>query len=445
MKSHQPQQTPPSLAFKEPQKGGEIRSRWEWVEAEVWTERMLTALETGLKGSRWYRLIDKVWSPGNLCCALGKVVRNGGSAGVDHQSVRWVQVRQEEVIAGLERELRERSYLPLPVRRVWIEKPGSPEKRPLGIPAVRDRIVQGALRHVLEPIFERDFAPQSYGFRPGRGCLQAIDRVDELLESGCSWVVDLDLKSYFDSIPHERLMERVEEKIADGRVLELIRLFLKAGVMERMKGWQPTGSGTPQGAIISPLLSNIYLNPLDWLMVEHGVEMVRYADDAVILCRTKEEAEAALEKVRQWVEEAGLSLHPQKTRIVDASQPGGFDFLGYHFERGRKWPRRKSLNRIREVIRSRTRRTSGRSLKAICASLNGTLKGWYGYFKYSHHPTFVTMDGYIRGRLRSILRWRQGKEGRGRGMDHKRWTNDYFADKGLVSLTRLYQSACQSS
>lgn len=445
MKPQQSQQTPPSLAPVEPQKGGEIRFRWEWVEAEVWTERMLTALETGLKGSRWYRLIDKVWSPKNLCCALGKVVRNGGSAGIDHQSVRWVQVRQEEVIAGLERELRERSYLPLPVRRVWIEKPGSPEKRPLGIPAVRDRIVQGALRHVLEPIFERDFAPQSYGFRPGRSCRQALCRVDELLESGYSWVVDLDLKSYFDSIPHERLMERVEEKIADGRVLELIRLFLKAGVMERMKGWQPSGSGTPQGAIISPMLSNIYLNPLDWLMVEHGVEMVRYADDAVILCRSKEEAEAALEKVRQWVDEAGLSLHPQKTRIVDASQPGGFDFPGYHFERGRKWPRKKSLDRIREVIRTRTRRNNGNSLKRICASLNPVLRGWFEYFKHSRRHVFAALDGYVRGRLRSMLRRRQHRKGRARLRESRSYPEAYFTAHGLYSLKGAHLAACQSS
>jgi RNA-directed DNA polymerase len=315
----------------------------------------------------------------------------------------------------------------------------------LGVPTVRDRIVQGALRHVLEPIFERDFAAQSYGFRPGRGCHSAIARVDELLASGYCWVVDLDLKAYFDSIPHERLMERVGEKIADGRVLELIRSFLKAGVMESARGWQPTESGTPQGAVLSPLLSNIYLNPLDWLMVEEGREMVRYADDAVILCRSEREAQEALEKVQQWVEQAGLTLHPQKTRIVDASQPGGFDFLGYHFERGKKWPRKKSMGRLKEVIRARTRRNNGKSMKAICASLNPTLKGWYGYFRFSLRTTFSMVDGYIRGRLRSILRRRLGKEGRGRGRDHQHWPNTYFAAMGLVSLTEAHNAECQSS
>lgn len=445
MKTIAMQEQPPALAPKEPQKGGDIRSRWEWVEAAVWTERMLAALETGLKGSKWYRLIDKVWSPKNLQCALDKVVRNGGSAGVDNQSVGWVKKRQEEVVAGLEKELQESSYRPKAVKRVWIEKPGSKEKRPLGVPTVGDRIVQGALRHVLEPIFERDFAPQSYGFRPGRGCHSAIARVDELLESGYCWVVDLDLKAYFDSIPHERLMDRVGEKVADGRVLELIGSFLKAGVMESARGWQPTESGTPQGAVLSPLLSNIYLNPLDWLMVEEGMEMVRYADDAVILCGSEREAQEALEKVQQWVTEAGLTLHPQKTRIVNASQPGGFDFLGYHFERGKKWPRKKSMGRLKEVIRARTRRNNGKSMKAICASLNPTLKGWYGYFRFSLRTTFSTVDGYIRGRLRSILRRRLGKEGRGRGRDHQHWPNTYFAAMGLVSLTEVHNAKCQSS
>ncbi len=439
------QQGPPTLAPKEPQKGGDIRSRWEWVEAAVWTERMLAALETGLKGSKWYRLIDKVWSPKNLQCALDKVVRNGGSAGVDNQSVGWVKKRQAEVVAGLEKELRESSYRPEAVKRVWIEKPGSREKRPLGVPTVRDRIVQGALRHVLEPIFERDFAPQSYGFRPGRGCHSAIARVDELLESGYCWVVDLDLKAYFDSIPHERLLARVGEKVAEGRAHDLTRLVLKAGVTESAKGWQPTESGTPQGAVLSPLLSNIYLNPLDWLLVEEGLEMVRYADDAVILCRSEKEAHEALEKVQQWVTEWGLTLHPQKTRIVDARQPGGFDFLGYHFERGKKWPRKKSMARLKEAIRMRTRRNNGKSMKAICASLNQTLKGWYGYFRYSHRTTFSTVDGYIRGRLRSILRRRLGKEGRGRGTDHQRWPNTYFFALGLFSLTEAHTAKCQSS
>src|ERR1700678_3505673 len=190
------EQTPPRLAEK-PQEGGEIRSRWEWVEPTVWTERMLAALETGVEGGKWFRLIDKVWAQKNLARALEKVGENGGSAGIDGQSVREMERRREKESGDMQRELGEQNYHPQAVKRVWIEKLGSKEKRPLGVPAVRDRIVQGALCHVIEPIFEREFAPQSYGFRPGKGCKGALRRVDELLKSGYGWVVDADLKSYF--------------------------------------------------------------------------------------------------------------------------------------------------------------------------------------------------------------------------------------------------------
>jgi RNA-directed DNA polymerase len=438
-----PEQTPPKLAV-EPRAGGEIRTRWEWVEPAVWTERMLAALETGLEGGKWFRLIDKVWAEKNLGRALEKVIENGGSAGIDRQSIRDLGRHKEEEIAGLQRELREQSYRPQAVRRVWIEKPGSKEKRPLGIPAVRDRTVQGALRHVIEPIFERDFAPQSYGFRPGRGCKQALRRVEELLESGHGWVVDADLKSYFDTIPQERLMERVAEKIADGRVLALIKAMLKAGVMESAKDWEPSESGTPQGSVISPLLSNIYLDPLDWLMAESGYEMVRYADDYVILCRSESAAQAALGKVREWVAKEGLTLHPEKTCIVEASQRGGFDFLGYHFERGMKWPRKKSLARLKDTIWDKTRRTRGGSLPKICGELNQTLRGWFEYFKHSKATAFATVDGYVRGRLRSLLRQRARRRGKGHGRDHQKWPNAYFTAMGLYCLKQAHRAACQS-
>jgi RNA-directed DNA polymerase len=437
------EQTPPKLAQK-PQEGGEIRSRWEWVEPAVWTERMLAALETGVKGGKWFRLIDKVWSEKNLGRALEKVVENGGSAGIDRQSVREVERHREKEIGDLQRELREQEYRPQAVKRVWIEKLGSKEKRPLGVPAVRDRIVQGALRHVIEPIFEREFAAQSYGFRPGRGCKGALRRVDELLKSGHGWVVDADLKSYFDTIPQGRLMERVGQKIADGRVLALIETMLKSGVMDAFEGWQPTESGTPQGAVISPLLSNIYLDPLDWLMATEGYEMVRYADDFIILCKSESQAQAALEKVREWVGQEGLILHPEKTRIVEANQPGGFDFLGYHFERGMKWPRKKSMDRLKDTIRQKTRRSQGRSIKRICADLNRTLCGWFEYFKHSKVTAFETVDGYIRGRLRSILRKRERRRGRGAGRDHQKWPNAYFTAMGLKCLKQAHQAACQS-
>jgi RNA-directed DNA polymerase len=439
------EQTPSKLAGKKPQEGGEIRSRrWEWVEPVVWTERMLAALETGVEGGKWFRLIDKVWGERNLGRALEKVVDNGGSAGIDRQSAREFEKHREKEIGDLQRELREQNYRPQAVKRVWIEKLGSKEKRPLGIPAVRDRIVQGALRHVIEPIFERDFAPQSYGFRPGRGCKEALRRVDELLKSGYGWVVDADLKSYFDTIPWGRLMERVGQKVADGRVLSLIETMLKAGVMEAATGWQPTESGTPQGAVISPLLSNIYLDPLDWMMAQSGYEMVRYADDFILLCENESQAQAALEKVREWVAKEGLTLHPEKTRIVEASQPGGFDFLGYHFERGMKWPRKKSMARFKDTIRAKTRRNRGHSLRVICQDLNRSLRGWFEYYKHSKATAFETVDGYIRGRLRSILRRRRNRKGKGRGTDNQRWPNAYFTAMGLISLKQAHQAACRS-
>jgi RNA-directed DNA polymerase len=424
---------------------GEIRARWAWVEPAVWTERMLAALERGIEGGKWFRLIDKVWSSKNLESSLEKVVAKGGSAGVDHQSVRQIKVHKGQTIAKLEQELRAARYQPQAVKRVWIPKAGSKEKRPLGVPTLRDRIVQGALLHEVEPIFEREFAPQSYGFRPGKGCKDALRRVDELLKSGYDWVVDADLKSYFDSIPQDRLMERIKEKIADGRVLKLLEQMLQAGVMDSAKGWQSTAQGTPQGAVVSPLLSNIYLNGLDWQMAQKGFELVRYADDFIVLCRSQEEALEALELVRRWVEQNGLTLHPTKTRLVDASLAGGFDFLGYHFERGMKWPRKKSMDKLKESIRRKTRRSDGRSMRMICEDLNRTLRGWFEYFKHSKANTFEPLDSYTRGRLRSILRRRQSKKGRGRGNDHHRWPNNYFTTVGLFSLKQAQAVACRSS
>jgi RNA-directed DNA polymerase len=440
------QETPPPVAGAEPEppQGGEIRARWAWVEASVWTPRMLKALETGMGEGKWFRLIDKVWSEKNLQSALEQVLYNGGSAGVDGRSAAAVGRQSEEEIAILHRQLRAENYKPTPVKRVWIPKQGSPEKRPLGVPTVRDRIVQTALRNVIEPIFERDFAPQSYGFRPGRGCKDALRRVEQLLKEEKVWVVDADIKGYFDTIPHGPLMKRVGAKIADGRVLRLIEAYLKAGVMESVKSWQPTERGTPQGAVISPLLANIYLDPLDWEMARAGIEMVRYADDYVVLCQSRKQALQALEKIQEFATANGLTLHPEKTQIVDASQPGGFDFLGYHFERGMKWPRKKSLAKLKEVLRAKTRRTEGRSMKAICEDLNGLLQGWFEYFKHSKSNVFTTIDGYTRGRLRSILRKRRGGRGRGRGRDHQRWSNDFFHAQGLISLSQCLRAIRQS-
>jgi RNA-directed DNA polymerase len=400
---------------------------------------MLTALVTGLKGNRWFSLIDKVYRYETLMTAWEKVQSNAGGSGVDGITVKRFAKTCLDGLLVLKEQLQEASYQPKSVKRVWIPKPGSSEKRPLGIPTVRDRIVQTALRMVIEPIFEARFAEHSYGFRPGRGCKDALRRVQHLLDEDCTWVVDADLKSYFDTIPKDRLMRRVEERIADGRVLALIQSYLDQGVMEDLRYYEPEADGIPQGAVISPLLANIYLNPLDHLMAESGCEMVRYADDFVILCRSRAAAEAALVRVQTWVGENGLTLHPGKTRIVDATQKGGFDFLGYHFERGYRWPRKKSMAKVNRRIRELTpRRTCGCSLEQCIASLNEVLQGWYGYFKHSHKTVFADVDSYVRGRLRAILRNREGRQGRGRGRDHYKWRNHYFAKLGLFSLSQAH-------
>lgn len=422
---------------------GEIRERWKWVEPAIWTERMLTALETGLKGGKWFSLIDKVYALSSLEAAYEKVKANKGSAGVDGQSIEQYENKLAVNLERISRKLREGTYEPQGIKRVYIPKPGSREKRPLGIPAVEDRIVQKAAKAVMEPIFEKGFAKRSYGFRPGRGCKDALREVDRMLKAGYIWVVDADLKSYFDSIPHDKLLKVVAEKISDGRLLKLIGKYLKQEVMESMKSWIPE-EGTPQGAVISPLLSNIYLDPLDHEMEKQGHQMVRYADDFVILCRSQAEAQAALAAVKDWTAEAGLHLHPEKTRVVRADEIG-FEFLGYCFYRGQKWPRKKSLKKFKDSIREKTKRTNGISLKACIKELNRTLIGWFGYFKHSRRQTFIMLDGWIRMRLRSILRKRRGGKGRGSGTDHRRWPNKYFQELGLFSLTAAYVLACQSS
>jgi RNA-directed DNA polymerase len=437
-------QFPPASVPSRAKQAGEARGRWPWVEASVWTDRMLQTLETGVKGGSWFSLIDKVYAKRTLRSAFQRVKRNRGAAGVDRVTVQQFGSRQEEELESLSVSLAAGSYRPQGIRRKWIPKPGSREKRPLGIPTVRDRVVQTALRMVLEPIFERDFAEQSFGFRPERGCLNALARVEELLEAGNTWVVDVDLRRFFDTIDHDRLLARIEEKVTDGRVLALIESFLHQEVMDGLETWVPE-EGTPQGATLSPLLANITLDPLDHHMAREGFLMVRYADDFVVLCRSRSNAAKALKRVEEWTVREGLSIHPDKSRIVDATKRGGFDFLGYHFERGYKWPREKSLKELKNRVRARTRRTNGHSLERIIIEINRTLPGWFTYFKYAHPTTFPRLDKWIRMRLRSILRKRKGGRGRGRGSDHQRWPNAYFADRGLYSLAAASDTVLQSS
>lgn len=433
---------PPSIVSRasgDKQDGEDLWQRYG-AQRGVWSQGMLEALERGVKGGKWFSLIDKVYADQTLALSWEKVKSNAGACGVDGITVERFDKQAESRLLAVKEQLKRGVYQPQPTKRVWIEKPGSPEKRPLGIPTVRDRVVQNAVRMVIEPIFERVFAQQSYGFRSRRSCKDALRRVAELLKEGLAWVVDIDIKGYFDSIPHDRLMELVAEYVADGRVLGLIESFLKAGVMEGMESWEPE-EGTPQGGVISPLLANIYLNPLDWLMERMGMQMVRYADDMVVLCREEETARKALEAVRSWMEEAGLSLHPEKTRVVKFSEPGShFDFLGYRFWRSskgggiKKLVRPKSKKKLKEKLKRLTRRNSGKCMHAIAKQLNPILKGWYGYFKHACQDLMREIDGWIRGRLRAILRKRRGRKGRARGRDHQRWSNRYFAQLGFFSL-----------
>ena len=415
-----------------------------WVEASIWTDRMVSALGNGVKGGKWFSLVDKVIRLTTLETAWRKVAGNKGAAGVDGQSVARFAAGAELYLCELHENLKSGSYRPSPVKRVDIPK-GPGQTRPLGIPCVKDRIVQTALKMAIEPVFETAFREGSYGFRPGRGCKDALREVDRLLKEGYTHVVDADLKAYFDSIPHDRLMARVAEKVSDGRVLDLIEGYLRQDVMKGMERWSPT-AGTPQGAVISPLLANIYLHPLDLIMEQGGYKMVRYADDFVILCREAEEAEEALRRVTAWTTANGLTLHPDKTRMGDAREPGqGFQFLGYRFEGGRRYVRKKSLQAFEDKVRAKTKRTRGDSLDRIIGDLNPMLRGWFAYFRAATPVTFRSLDGFIRRRLRSLLRKQEKRPGFGRCVeDQRRWSNAFFAGRGLFTLQAAFENARNS-
>lgn len=436
-------QTAPVVPARATQ-GAEARD-WSWVEDRVWTERMVSALVNGVKGGRWYSLMDKVFAPDTLDAAWERVSANKGAAGVDGQSIKRFEGRAQLYLTELSTALRNGSYRPQPIRRVEIPK-GDGRTRPLGIPTVKDRIVQTAVKFALEPIFEAMFRPTSYGFRPGRGCRDALREVAQLIADGHAFVVDADFESYFDTIPHDRLMQRVEERVSDGRILALLCSWLTQDIMRDLQRWTPT-AGTPQGAVISPLLANIYLHPLDELMAACGYRMVRYADDFVVLCKTREEADAALAEIRAWVVGNGLRLHPDKTHVGDCRQTGeGFEFLGYRFEAGRRFVRKKSLDRFKDSIREKTRRTRGQALAVIVVDLNRLLRGWFAYFKHAHPYTFRPLDQFIRRRLRALLR-KQTLRRPGMGLtaaDHQRWPNAFFAEAGLLALHTAWQTARHS-
>jgi RNA-directed DNA polymerase len=411
---------------------------------------MVRALLDGVKGGRWFSLWDKLITREALAESFARVKANGGAAGVDHTSIEAFARDLDAQLTRLHEALRAGTYRPSAVRRVYIPKPGRAERRALGIATVRDRVVQGALRATLEPIFEREFAEHSYGFRPGRSALQAVERVSALLSSGRVWAVEVDFASYFDTIPHAALMARVRTRVSDGSVLGLIEAMLSQPVSE--EGTQrSTTAGVPQGSVVGPLLANAYLDPLDHEMARAGLEMTRYADDLVILCASEEEAQRALRLVHRWSRDAGLTVHPDKTRVVQVSEHEGIDFVGYHLRLSRRrpgqvarYPRAKSVGSLRASLRPLTRRTSGQSLGAIVGMLTVRLRGFFQHFRLSSWSSLRPIDGWVRHRLRSVLRRRRGGRGRGRGADHQRWTNAFFEDLGLFSLVRALEQTTHS-
>jgi RNA-directed DNA polymerase len=411
---------------------------------------------------KWHSLADKVYAPRNLAAAWERVKANGGAPGKDGITVSQYAEHAEEWLTQLAADLRAKTYRPQPVRRVWIPKSDG-SKRPLGIPTIRDRIVQQALLQVLGPIFEAKFSRRSHGFRPGKGCVTALNVVDRAVRAGYEWVVDADLQSFFDTVDHERLLTALNEEIADGTVLRLVRRILTAGViLPETATVEPTELGTPQGGPLSPLLANVYLHRFDEAMEAAGIGLVRYADDFVLFAKSEREAEAALALARQVLEgEWGLLLHPEKTRVVSVDE--GFEFLGFRYFRDsarggrfRKEVRRKSVQRFREAVRTRTPRLRGQRkpkarhltptrlahnqrLMEMIKSLNRFLDGWHGYFHAVWSPfpetPFRNFDGFVRRRLRSAITGRRGKGGW-----HQRLPNALLRDLGLLSLDERQRS-----
>jgi group II intron reverse transcriptase/maturase len=354
-------------------------------------------------------LIDKVWYLPNLERAWALVKANHGTWGVDRQSLEAFEAHLEEELVRLQEALKDDTYVPLPGRRVYLPKPDG-RKRGLAIPAVRDRVIQQALRLRLESYFEARFAETSYGFRPGRSAHQAVGDVLAGLHRGSEWIVEVDIEDFFGSVSHERLRAAVAEVVADGRVLRLVQAFLQAGVLEEGRK-RTLVAGTPQGGVISPLLSNAFLNTFDHQMLAAGHRAVRYADDMVVVCRTREEAEAALQQVRQILKgQLGLQLHPHKTRIVHITE--GFEFLGFRFWQDKQGlhlqPRARAVQGLKEKIRHITRRRQPRRVDQIVAELNLVITGWGHYFRISDLQRVVRrLDRWILRRLRAFLakRW----------------------------------------
>ena len=373
-----------------------------------------------------HSLVDKVYHLTNLKLAWEKVKSNRGSGGIDKISIQDFSKVAEEALQRLHQQLKENTYEPMPVRRVYIPKRGKPnQKRPLGIPAIRDRICHQALKNRLEPIFEPEFNDGSFGYRPGRSPHQAMRKIYRELLRGYEWIVDADLQDFFGSVQHEKLIDRIAEKISDGRILKLIRKMLKAGYMEQGIR-QLTPEGTPQGSVISPLLSNIYLNQFDHEMESRGYKLTRFADDWVVLCRTRGEATKALEEARKILESLGLAIHPDKTRITHINE--GFEFLGYKLKRGKglklarnkikkkmhssniyAFPKEESIKRFKATIKERTKRRIPVTTKEIIDRINPVIRGWGIYYRKAHvRKLFNKLQRWIVRRIWShrYRRWR---------------------------------------
>jgi group II intron reverse transcriptase/maturase len=399
-----------------------------------------------MTGHKAHTLIGRVYDRRNLVRAWQKVKENKGSGGIDGVTIERFEANRDHYLDVLHEQLKTGRYRPRPVRRVEIDKPGTTAKRPLGIPTVMDRVCQQALVQVLEPVFEPTFASASFGYRPGRSAHMAMRRIWSQLQAGGVWIVDADLEDFFGSLPHEGLIDRVAERVADGKVLSLIRSMLTAGVLHDGMV-ERTIAGTPQGGVASPLLSNIYLNVFDQAMARAGVSLTRYADDWVAIARSRSEAERALASARAVLEgELGLRLHPQKTRIVHISQ--GFEFLGYKIGRGKglryktgapglyAYPRQRSIDRFKDKVRAATNRRNPKTLEGLLDELNPIIRGWGMYYRRAHvRRLFHRLDGWI---VLRIWSWR-----------FKRWRNtgwkklprrQLYGEYGLVHLLALIPS-----
>ena len=404
-----------------------------------WTEAMVDALAPYReRGRKWFQLYDKVADERTLKSAWERIdARVAGEArsrgaGVDGVTVEMFSRTAGQAIPALAAALKEGGYQPAPVKRHWIPKPGTGKKRPLGLPTVADRVVQEAARGMIEPIWEAQFLDGSHGFRPGRSTDTACLLLEEYLASGRVWIVDADITGCFDNISHEAVAQMLYRHIADSKMLGLIEAMLKAGVMEEWTR-RRTAAGTPQGGIISPLLCNIVLHEMDTRLESKGIKWVRYADDFVLACETREQAESAMQVAALALAPLGLQLHPGKTRIVHMEE--GFDFLGWHYEGTRRRPRDKTVKSIRRRIAETTRRNRPDAIEKICDELRPLLQGVFNYFRNGNSAfTFSRLDGYIRRRLRSILRKRKRGGGISGGLDHILWPNVYFSNNGLFSF-----------